>query len=195
MNIGIYIFEKAEVLDFSGPFEVFTTAARVSGDNSLFNVFLIGQSGEPVSARAGFRVVPHYGFHAHPKIDVLVVSGGVHGQEMLKPEVLAWVAAQAKTAKIVASVCTGAFILAQANVLRARKATTHWEDIAEFKQLFPKNCVVENVRWVEDDNIFTSGGITAGIDMSLQLVSKLCSLELAMKTAKQMEFIWTINSL
>lgn len=194
MNIGIYIFENAEVLDFSGPFEVFTTASRVSGNNSLFNVFLIGETGEPVLARAGYKVTPNYGFHNHPTIDVLLISGGVHDEEISKSHVLTWVASQAKLAKVVASVCTGAFILAKANLLKSRKVTTHWEDISEFKKLFPESTIIENVRWVEDENIITSGGITAGIDMSLHLVSKLCNVELANKTAKQMEFLWTKNS-
>lgn len=193
MNIGIYIFENAEVLDFSGPFEVFTTASRVSGNNKLFNVFLIGETGEPISARAGYRVIPNYGFHNHPEIDVLLISGGIHTEEMLKSLVLAWVSKQAKLAKVVASVCTGAFILAKANILNSCKVTTHWEDIADFKKLFPESIVLENVRWVEDGNIITSGGITAGIDMSLHLVGKLCTAELANKTAKQMEFEWVKN--
>lgn len=193
MNVGIYIFENAEVLDFSGPFEVFTTASRISSNKNLFNVFLIGETGEPVSARAGYKVVPNYGFHNHPEIDVLLISGGVHTEEMLKSHVLVWVSKQAKLAKIVASVCTGAFILAKADVLTSCKVTTHWEDISDFKNLFPESTVVENVRWVEDKNIITSGGITAGIDMSLHLVSKLCNVELANRTAKQMEFTWVKN--
>jgi transcriptional regulator GlxA family with amidase domain len=194
MNIGIYIFENAEVLDFSGPFEVFTTASRVSGNKDLFNVFLIGETGEPVSARAGYKVIPNYSFHNHPEIDVLLISGGVHAEEMLKSHVLGWVRSQAKLVKIVASVCTGAFILANANLLQSRNVTTHWEDIADFKSRFPESTIIESVRWVEDKNIITSGGITAGIDMSLYLVSKLCNLELANKTAKQMEFQWVKNS-
>jgi transcriptional regulator GlxA family with amidase domain len=193
MNIGIYIFENAEVLDFSGPFEVFTTASRVSGGDDLFNVFLIGETGDPVSARAGYRVIPNFNFHNHPEIDVLIISGGVHTQEMLKTQVLEWVSMQAKSVKIIASVCTGAFILGKANILKSRKATTHWEDVADFKNIFPECTLIENVRWVEDGNIVTSGGITAGIDMSLYLISKLFHSDLAVRTARQMEFKWTKN--
>lgn len=194
MNIGIYIYENAEVLDFSGPFEVFTTAARVSGNPDLCNVFLIGETGAPVVARAGFIAVPHYGFHNHPPLDLLLIAGGVHSEEMHKPQVLAWVATQAQHAKIVASVCTGAFILAGAKGLDIHTMTTHWEDIAELKQCFPHLTVQENVRWVEDGKVISSGGITAGIDMSLHIVSKLFGEALATKTARQMEFQWLKNS-
>jgi len=189
MNIGIYIYNQAEVLDFSGPFEVFTTAVRVSGA-SLFNVFLIGETGELISARAGYKVMPDYGFHNHPKIDVLIVVGGVHTGEMQKSRVINWIAAQAETAILVASVCTGAFLLAQANVITHHKVTTHWEDITALKNQFCHLQVVEHVSWVEDGNIITSGGISAGIDMSLHLVSRLQGLALANKTAKQMAFSW-----
>lgn len=195
MNIGIYIFENAEVLDFSGPFEVFTTAARVSGNQHLCNVFLIGETGAPVTARAGFVVVPHYGFHNHPPLDIMLIAGGVHSEEMHKPQVLAWVATQAQHAKVIASVCTGAFILAGAMGLDIHTMTTHWEDIPELKQCFPHLTVQENIRWVEDGKVISSGGITAGIDMSLHIVSKLFGETLATKTARQMEFQWLKNSI
>jgi len=193
VNVGIYIYEQAEVLDFSGPFEVFTTASRVADTGEPFNVFLISQTGERVTARAGYRVLPDYGFHDHPTIDVLIVVGGVHHDELNKTEVLNWVASQSKTAKITASVCTGAFILAKAKVLQNHRVTTHWEDIADLQAMFPNLEVVSEVRWVDQGQLLSSGGISAGIDMSLHLVSRLESLALANKTAKQMEFAWTQN--
>jgi len=94
MNIGIYIYDHAEVLDFSGPFEVFSTASRVCLTGNPFTVFLIGETGQIVYARAGYKVTPAYGFHKHPTIDVLVVAGGVHTEEMLKPKVIHWISEQ-----------------------------------------------------------------------------------------------------
>lgn len=193
MNIGIYIYNQAEVLDFSGPFEVFSTASRVCENNNPFDCFLIGETGDTVTARAGYRVIPDYGFHDHPKIDVLVIAGGVHNDEMSKPQVIDWISRQARASTITASVCTGVFLLAQANVTRDRKVTTHWEDISELKQLFPQLEVLRDLRWVDEGDLVTSGGISAGIDMSLHLVCKLHSAALAEKTAKQMEFSWTKN--
>lgn len=191
MNIGIYIYDQAEVLDFAGPFEVFSTAARVCPDGDPFTVFLVNETGEMVTARAGFRVASDYGFDHHPAIDVLIVVGGVHTAEMLKAPVIAWIAQQAKAATLVASVCTGAFLLAAAQVITTEPVTTHWEDIPDLRQQFPNLDVKEGIRWVDTETVVTSGGISAGIDMSLYLVSKLHSQALAEETARQMEFDWS----
>ncbi|HBX60954.1 MULTISPECIES: DJ-1/PfpI family protein [unclassified Methylophaga] len=194
MNIGIYIYDNAEVLDFSGPFEVFSTASRLCKSDIPFNVFLVSETGNMVSARAGYSVLPSYGFQNHPEIDVLVVSGGGHTDEMKKHHVIDWISKQSRKASMVASVCTGVFLLAQAEILNEHKVTTHWEDVADLRKLFPRLKVVENVRWVDEGSIITSGGISAGIDMSLHLVSKLHSNDLAEKTARQMDFVWTKNA-
>ena len=194
MNIGIYIYNQAEVLDFSGPFEVFSTASRICQGNSPFNVFLISEEGNEVIARAGFKVIADYGFHNHPEMDVFVVVGGVYTDEIKKHKIIDWISNQAKKTPVVASVCTGAFLLAKAKVLNNQKVTTHWEDIADLRTMFPQLNVIENVRWIDEGDLITSGGISAGIDMSLYLVSKLHSLALAEQTAKQMEFSWTENS-
>jgi transcriptional regulator GlxA family with amidase domain len=211
LNVGIYIYDHAEVLDFSGPFEVFTTASRVAtGDDGAppFNTFLISEHGTLVQARGGYQILPNYSFEslfldpAMTNIDVLIVVGGVHTVEMEKPAVLEWIQNISKTAKIVASVCTGAFILAKAGILtKKHKVTTHWDDIRGLKEQFPDLTVVENTntntnmntRWVDEGNVVTSGGISAGIDMSLHLVERLSSRELAERTARQMEFRWTEN--
>jgi transcriptional regulator GlxA family with amidase domain len=190
MNIGIYIYDQAEVLDFAGPFEVFSTASRIADRQAPFSVFLIGETGDMVTARASFRVTPDYGFHNHPALDLLIVVGGVHAKEMGKPQVIRWITEQAARVRIVASVCTGAFLLAAAQVITTESVTTHWDDIADLRSQFPKLDVQQGVRWVDTGRIVTSGGISAGIDMSLYLVSRLCSQTLAEKTAKQMEFDW-----
>ena len=193
MNIGIYIYDEAEVLDFSGPFEVFSTASRIYQGSNPFSVFLISEQGGQVTARAGYKVMADYAIDQHPELDVLIVSGGVHGAQMHKAEVVEWIAQQAESVNIVASVCTGAFLLARANVVVDQDVTTHWEDIADLQKRFPSLNVLRDVRWVDDGKVVTSGGISAGIDMSLHLVSKLHSFDLAEATAVQMEFNWTRN--
>ena len=193
MDIGIYIYDQAEVLDFSGPFEVFSTASRVAPDGDPFDVFLVAESNDTVLARGGFNVNPAYGFTNHPPIDVLIVPGGLHNAEIKKSKVIAWIAAVAEQADLVASVCTGAFLLAEAGILTTQQATTHWEDIPSLRQGYPGLTVLESQRWVDAGGVVTSGGISAGIDMSLYLVSRLHSLHLAEKTARQMEFDWTRN--
>jgi len=188
MNIGIYIYDDAEVLDFSGAFEVFSTAKRLS-DND-WDVFLISENRQLVKARGGFLVQANYSFSDHPQIDVLVVVGGVHTAEMEKSQVTEWIKKISPGASLVASVCTGAFLLAQAGVIHDHSVTTHWQDIEDLKTLFPLLDVKSHSRWVKQNNIVTSAGISAGIDMSLFIVSQLDSLSLADKTAKQMDYDW-----
>ncbi|MGP8305315.1 DJ-1/PfpI family protein [Vibrio sp. YIC-376] len=188
MNIGIYIYDGAEVLDFSGPFEVFSTAKRLETND--WNVFLVAEDLETVSARGGFNVLPHHSIHDHPDIDLLVVVGGVHTEEMTKLTVLNWIKSVDQRASRVVSVCTGAFILASAGLLSGLTVTTHWEDIPDLNRCFPDLVVVDNQRWVTSGKYTTSGGISAGIDMSLYLVSQLHSRNLAKMVARQMEYNW-----
>lgn len=198
-SIGIFVFDNVEVLDFAGPYEVFTCASRVSARINPsaaipFNVFTVGQTASTLRARAGLSVFPDADFSSHGQIDVLVVPGGVVTAELDKPEVVAWITKNAGKAELTASVCTGAFLLAQAGLLDAKNATTHWEDMDDLRTMFPRVCVQPQRRWVEDGNIVTSGGISAGIDMSLHLVERLAGRELAIRTARQMEYEWTENS-
>lgn len=188
MNIGIFVYDEAEVLDFSGPFEVFSTANRLKG--SGVNVFLVGETGEIVTARGVYQVLPHYSFDTHPPIDLLVIVGGVHREVMHSTKVLNWVCGVEKSATRVASVCTGAFILANAGLLNGLMVTTHWEDIPNLIEEFPELTVVKDKRWVSAGKYTTSGGISAGIDMSLYLVSELYSPEFAEQVAHQMEYNW-----
>ena len=153
----------------------------------------MGETGDPVNARAGYTVQLAYAFDEHPKLDVLLVSGGVHHGEMEKTKVIHWLQRQAQGAALITSVCTGVFLLAQAGIVKKQQVTTHHQDIPELKALFPDLDVVENVRWAKSGIIISSGGISAGIDMSLYLVSQLAGVELAEKTANQMEFHWRKN--
>ena len=190
MNIGIYIYDEAEVLDFSGPFEVFSVASRFLDEKEKFNVSLISEEKTIIKARGGYMVNSNFTFENHPSLDMLIVVGGVHTQEVKKTKVINWIKGQSQNVKIIASVCTGCFLLAQAKVVSNHKVTTHWEDIKDLKSDYPRLNVLSDVRWVDEGNIVTSAGITAGIDMSLHLVSKVYNNELANKTAKQMQFDW-----
>nr|WP_303761489.1 DJ-1/PfpI family protein [Alcanivorax jadensis] len=188
MQIGIVIYDDAEVLDFAGPYEVFSTAARLC-DTPPWQVSLISEH-RNVIARGGFPVQSHFTLADHPSLDVLLVSGGVHTSAMENPLLLKALREAGVSARWVTSVCTGAFLLAEAGLLTNQRVTTHWEDIADLRQRFPTLDVQENVRWVEDGNRLTSAGISAGIDMSLHLVEKLHSRKLAEGTARQMDYAW-----
>ena len=194
-TVGIYLYDEVEVLDFAGPFEVFGTAARVHArqhpqDPPLFIVKTIAATRHLISARGGLQVQPHWQFHDHPHLDILLIPGGVHKHELQKPAVIAWINQTAQSTQITASVCTGAFLLAQAALLRNRRVTTHWEDIDEMQLAFPEVTVVPDQRWIDAGDIVTSAGISAGIDMSLYLVKRLVSVDLAISTARQMEYEW-----
>ena len=198
-SVGIFVFDNVEVLDFAGPYEVFTTASRVYGKQNLlssvtpFEVFTIGKTKESVRARAGLKIDPDFDFNSHPKIDVLLIPGGVITEALKDASVINWIASISKQTKLTASICTGAFLLAKAGLLEGKSATTHWEDIEDLRVMFPHLEVKEQMRWVDEGKIVTSAGISAGIDMSLHLVERLINRDLALSTARQMEFDWTEN--
>ncbi|MDM5177598.1 DJ-1/PfpI family protein [Massilia sp. DJPM01] len=194
-TIAIYVFDDVEVLDFAGPYEVFTCATRVAAKmmpdgEAPFRVRTVGATAAMLRARAGLSVLPEADFAGAGRIDVLIVPGGVVTAEMSKPDVIAWIAATAKTSELTASVCTGAILLAQAGLLDGQEATTHWEDVAELRAAFPQVRVLAERRWIDNGAIVTSGGISAGIDMSLHLVERLAGRELAVRTARQMDYDW-----
>lgn len=196
--IGIYLFDDVEVLDFAGPFEVFLTAARVKqrlepDEPPPFDVCTIADAPRPVRARGGLVVQPQFGIAAHPKLDVLIVPGGVVEAELERDEVIDWITNSASRAVLTASVCTGAFLLAKAGLLDGKEATTHWEDIPDMQTMFPEVKIRSETRWVDTGRVVTSAGISAGIDMSLHLVARLVSEDLAVKTARQMEYDWQIS--
>lgn len=191
-RVAIILYDDVEVLDFAGPYEVFSTASRIrlrmdNGAEAPFVPILVGH-GEQVRARGDFRVKTHHTFANAPKAEILLVPGGIHEPVMEDETFLGFIADRAERSEIVASVCTGAFLLAKAGVLGSCRVTTHWDDIAELRRGFPELDVRENVRWVDNGKIVTSAGISAGIDMALHLVARLEGEELAERTARLMEF-------
>ena len=195
INVGIYVFDEVEVLDFTGPFQVFTTAARVNAriypdSPELFKVTTIALDPHAITARFGLVVQPSHTIENHPRLDVLIVPGGIVSGQLERQPVIAWLERTAPGTTITASICTGAFLLAKAGLLNGKMVTTHWEDIQDLQRMFPKISVLENRRWIDEGKIVTSAGISAGIDMSLYLVARLASRELALKTARQMEYDW-----
>ncbi|WP_372659266.1 DJ-1/PfpI family protein [Hydrogenophaga sp.] len=196
LHVAILAFDGVEALDLAGPYEVFTTASRMHqrqapDDAAPFAVSCVARQHLPVRARAGMTLLPTHSFADCPAVDLLVVPGGVIDGVLACPDTLAWVAATSQRAALTASVCTGAFVLAASGVLTHGPVTTHWEDIADLARQFPALEVRTGVRWVEQGRLVTSGGISAGIDMSLHLVSRLADLALAERTARQLDFQWT----
>ena len=199
INVGIFLYNEIEVLDFAGPFEVFSTASRVNSrisknSESLFNVFTVAEDQNPIFARGGLQIIPKHSISDHPEINLLIIPGGIVTDELKKNNISSWILNTSNTADITASVCTGAFLLANAGLLKSKRATTHREDIDDLISMFPDIKIQKNVRWVDEGPIVTAAGISAGIDMGLHLISRVANEDLAVLTAKQMEFDWTKNS-
>jgi transcriptional regulator GlxA family with amidase domain len=187
------VFENVEVLDFCGPFEVFT-ATRLNEEKrreepSPFNVFLIAETASPVAATGGMKVIPDYDLDSCPDVDILVVPGGWGTRQELNNErLLKWIADRSRQVETLTSVCTGALLLARAGLLDGKRATTHWRSLDWMQELFPKVIVEKRQHFVEDGDLLTSAGISAGIDMSLAVVARYCGEAIARATARHMEY-------
>ena len=188
MNIGILLFDEVEVLDFAGPYEVFAITTD-SHNKKLFNVFTVAQKYE-ITARNGLSIKSDYLLENCPCIDILVVPGGYGAEtiELYNAHLLDWIKLKNQTTNITFSICTGAFILAEAGLLDGLRATTHWMDISRLEAEYPKITVIKDVRFVDENKIITSAGISSGINASLHVVSKVTNRDVALNTARRMEF-------
>jgi transcriptional regulator GlxA family with amidase domain len=194
-RVGILVFPDVEVLDFCGPFEVFSVTrldeSRRREEMSPFDVCLVAASLKPVKATGGLRVLPDYDLEKCPQVDLLVVPGGWGTRTLVHDEsVIQWIRHHAARAELTASVCTGSFLLAQAGLLEGRRATTHWQSLDRTEQTYPTLTVVRDQHVVEEGSIFTSAGISAGIDLALRIVAKLHGDAVARATARHMEYAY-----
>jgi transcriptional regulator GlxA family with amidase domain len=193
-TVGITIFDDVEVLDFCGPFEVFSVArppGREEDDARLFNVITLAATPEVVRARYGLRVLPDYTLDDHPPLDLLIVPGGRGTRrERRNGRLLDWIAQQSTRMELIASVCTGAFLLAECGLLDGKRATTHWGSVDAMRDTYTNVELVENTRVVDEGRVLTAAGISAGIDLSLHLVARLHGADVAAWTARHMEYDW-----
>jgi transcriptional regulator GlxA family with amidase domain len=194
-NVGILIFDNVEVLDFTGPFEVFSRTRTVPGPESRrsqehapFNVFTVAKTSAPVLATGGLTVIADYVFADAPRIDLLVIPGGFGTRALLEDEqTLSWIRGVATKASRTTSVCTGSLLLAKAGLLEGRRATTHWGALDLLASLDAGVTVDRESRWV-DDGIVTSAGVASGIDMAFYVVEQLYGKEVADETAHYIEY-------
>ncbi|HYO12429.1 MAG TPA: DJ-1/PfpI family protein [Thermoanaerobaculia bacterium] len=195
VRVGILIFDNVEVLDFAGPFEVFSRTRLVPGADSRrseesapFQVFTVAKTRKPTTATGGLIVVPHYGFADAPRIDILVVPGGFGTRPLLQDEeTLDWIRRTAEAARQVASVCTGALLFGRIGLLDGRRATTHWAALDLLESVAPA-ATVDRTQRVVDDVVVTSAGVASGIDMAFHIVETLCGREVADETARYIEY-------
>lgn len=190
IKVGIFLFDEVEVLDFAGPFEVFSIAGR--RDNlEPFDVFTLAELPGPILARNGLSINPRYTFSDCPPPDILVVPGGFGTRrEMKKSDVVTWVRTASAASRITFSVCTGALVLATAGLLEGLEATTHHLALDELRAVAPNTRVIEDRKVVDTGRIVTSGGISAGINGALSLVARLMGEAAALETAHYMEYDW-----
>ena len=192
-RVGILIFPAVEVLDFCGPYEVFSVTRldeeKRRADPSPFEVLLIAETLDPVVATGGLRVIPDATLETCPPLDILVVPGGWGTRvEMSNQRVLKWIAERAREIETLTSVCTGAMLLGQIGLLDGRRATTHWRSLEWMRQSFPSVTVEDKLHVVEDGQVLTSAGISAGIDMALRVVARYCGEAVGRATARHMEY-------
>lgn len=186
-NIAIYIYNDVEVLDFTGPYEVFNAANNVLKEK-MFDMFLVAESTDVVFASSGLKIVPHSSINNSPQSDILIIPGGEGRRiQMNHPIVLDWVKSQFIDLKYLLSVCTGSFIIGKAGLLKGLKAATHHSRYDEFEKTFPDTELVKNVSYIDNGKIITSAGVSTGILASLHLLEKISGSELGKQVTEYME--------
>jgi transcriptional regulator GlxA family with amidase domain len=192
-TVGILIFEDVEVLDFCGPFEVFSVtrldAQSRREQSSPFDVRLVAKTKEAVTTAGGMRVMPDHAFADCPALDILVVPGGWGTRAAMNDEaVLGFIRSRSRQLETLASVCTGALVLGKAGLLDGLRATTHWMTLDFMQELLPNVTVDRESHVVDHGRIITSAGISAGIDMALKVVANHLGEGIARETARYMEY-------
>ncbi len=185
MNFGILVFHQAEELDFAGPWEMLTMWSKVAGGPE--NCLLVSETKSAVTCAKGMSVNPHVSFEDCPRLDYLLVPGGLGARQQVNNRVLTgFVAAQARHCKAVLSVCTGSFILHAAGLLSGKKATTHWGSLERLRALGDVQVVEQ--RFVHDGDIWTSAGISAGMDLMLAFIADVAGEDAAGQVQSHAEY-------
>ena len=193
-KVAIFIFDNVEVLDFAGPFEVFSSVrlSKKIYSNILdlpkpIKVFTVSEQNSHIQATGGLHIKSNYTINKSPKPDILIIPGGMGTRKLLNNQkVINWIL-EHKKIELLCSVCTGSLLLAKAGLLKKKKATTHWGAFSILKQISPTTKIITNQRFVKDTYI-TSAGVSAGIDMSLYIVEQLYGKTIAKNTSRYMDY-------
>jgi transcriptional regulator GlxA family with amidase domain len=190
-NVAILLFDEVEVLDFAGPFEIFSVTGRRGGGDVPFHTYTVAAKPGPVRARNDLAVTPHFTFETCPSPAVLVVPGGFGARAAMRDAAtVEWVRRQHERAELTTSVCTGALILGVAGLLDGLRSTTHYGSYELLGETAPRTTVVRGVRYVDNGRVITSAGVQAGMDMALHVVARLCGPDVARETAHYIEYEW-----
>ncbi|MFF2480379.1 DJ-1/PfpI family protein [Paenibacillus sp. NPDC058071] len=188
-NVAVLVYEGVDTLDLAGPFDVFAVSSQWGKD---FHVYTVGEKKGPVNTVSGLTLTAKYGFDDCPAPDILIVPGGLGARTEINNETLtAWIRRMADSAELVLSVCTGALLLAKADILNGMKVTTNRFAMDLLRSAAPSDAtVIEDVRYVDNGKIILSAGITAGFDAALHAVARLHGEQRAVETAERLEYRW-----
>ncbi|MEN6565837.1 MAG: DJ-1/PfpI family protein [Veillonellales bacterium] len=191
ISIGILIFPQVEELDFVGPLEVLSYVNKLQPES--INMQIIAETLEPVCAFNGMTIIPDVTLQDCPPLDIVIAPGG-KGRlaAMKKPAIIEFILHQAKTAQFIASVCTGAFLLAEAGILTGKKATTYH---TAFQELESYSVQVIRSKVVRDGKIITSGGVSSGLELGFYLLKELFSESISQEVAKKIEYEIDVKAL
>ena len=187
-HIGILLFDDVEELDAVGPWEVLSWWTRTQPEDG-YDVLMMADSLDPVTCAKGMRILPDVRVDAAPPLDVLIYPGGRGTRRHLVDEArIEWVRTQRATVPLMTSVCTGSLVYAAAGILSNRPATTHWGSLERLGELDPSIEVRPDDRFVDDGDVITSAGVSAGIDMALHLVARLAGVERAREARRGIQY-------
>jgi transcriptional regulator GlxA family with amidase domain len=187
-HIGILVFDDVEELDAVGPWEILANWTLTYPEDG-WTVSFVSKDGQPVRASKGLVLGAHHSFADVPPMQVLLHPGGQGTRTLMRDEDhLAWVRGQRATVPLMTSVCTGALVYAAAGVLARRPATTHWQSLDLLHELDPSIDVLDAARFVDDGDVITSAGVSAGIDMALHLVARLAGVDRARAVRRDVQY-------
>lgn len=187
-HLGLLLFDDVEELDAVGPWEVLSYWTLHHPEDG-WSISCLSRDGEPILAAKGLALAAHHSMSSAPPLDVLIHPGGQGTRSLMRnPEHLAWVRVQAAAVPLMTSVCTGALVYAAAGLLAGRPATTHWESLDLLHELDPTIQVRPDARFVDDGNVITSAGVSAGIDMALHLVARVAGIDRAREVRRAIEY-------
>jgi len=190
-RVAIVAYEGVQSIDVTGPLEVFSGASQLAegrGGARGYTVEVLSRDGRPLRTSSGLTIAPHAALEQPPRmIDTLIIAGGSgHRAAAEDAGLIDWIARASARARRTASVCTGAFLLARAGLLDGRRATTHWANAARLAALYPEIEVDADPIFVRDGSVWTSAGVTAGMDLALALVEEDLDREAALEIARHL---------
>ena len=204
-TVGILLFDQVDLTDITGPSEVFHHAVysgrdlhqilfgRDTAENHPLLVKTVSQTGVPLKASNGLRLAPDYSLEQASAFDIVVIPSanlGIIAHVLADEEIIQWIARSSSQSQLMTSVCTGAFLLAQAGLLNGKRATTHWAALDQFEQQFPQVQVQRSKKFVDEGSIITAAALTAGFHMALHVVERLLGKKMAQAVAKGIDMEW-----